>query len=191
MRRSIGLFVVCVVVLAVAGSAAPAGGPVLLVGPEVPADVTALAERTWNRFLATFPARRACLPDLRLETSRELADRGRYEPDRRVVTLRIPHTAPRLERTLVHEFAHHLEFSCPEHQQVRASFLAAQGHDPATPWLGDPAALSRPSQRWAAIPSEQWAEVVAELVLGPGTGNPTVTVSPEAGGVVAGWARGG
>lgn len=191
MRRSLALLAVAAALLVVAKSAGQAPAPALRTAAEVPADVAALAEATWARFLDAAPARRSCLEDVILETDRELAERGRYEPARQVVILRIPHTAPRLERTLVHEFAHHLEFSCTEHEDLRCAFLAAHGHAPGTPWFDESLASAPPTARWASIPSEQWAETVVELVLGPGSATPTVVIHPEAAALVDHWLRRG
>jgi hypothetical protein len=190
MRRSVSLFVALVVLLAATGGRTTPSPPALEFEAGVPSDVAALAERAWSGFLASIPARHECLGDLRLETDRDLAERGRYEPDRRVVTLRIPHTAPRLERTLMHEFAHHLEFSCPEQTRLRATFSGLQENSPDTTWFGGSTASDRPSRRWASIPSEQWAETVTEIVLGPGSADPTITVNSEAKTLVDHWMRG-
>ena len=194
MRRSGALLAAAVAFAVTAGCAPTSTLPQLVPAEEVPADVVALAEATWQRFLAAVPARHGCLPDLGLETSRELPDRGRYDPDRGVVTLRIPHTTPRLERTLVHEFAHHLEFACPDHAELRPRFLVAEGYPAGTAWLAEPdghaaAHGGSGARAWAAIPSERWAETVVELVLGPGASNPFVPIDPDALDVVRTWAR--
>jgi hypothetical protein len=189
MYRS-GVMLLAVIVLAGASGCGTRAPAALVMGESVPDDVSVLAEATWGRFLETIPARQGCMDDVRLETSRELEVRGRYEPTMRVVTLRIPHTTPRLERTLVHEFAHHLEFSCPEHHELRAPFLAAQGHPPDTAWLAGASVDAHGAGAWAAVPSEQWAEAITEFVLGERTANPSVVIRPDTAALVRDWTRG-
>jgi len=128
--------------------------------PAVPEDLRALASDTWQRFLDAFPARWGCLSDVTVtDTWGELGDRGAYDPEARLVTVRVPGTGPNLSATLVHEFAHHLEFTCPEQVQLRPRFLAAQGIPAGTPW--------RRGDTWADIPSEQFAQATIQVVLGP------------------------
>jgi hypothetical protein len=124
----------------------------------VPDDLRALASSTWERFLQAFPARWECLPDVTLHGAWRFGSRGAYDPGRRLVTVRIPGTAPNLAATMVHEFAHHLEFTCPQQRGLRARFLSAQGFPPGTPW--------RRGHRWAQIPSEQFAQATIQVVLG-------------------------
>jgi hypothetical protein len=146
------------------GLSAEPARPVAPSGPEIrftdgtPADVRALAERTWLRFLDAFPARRGCLEPVIVEGAWELADRGSYDAAAARVTLRIPGTAPNLEATLVHEFAHHLEASCPEHVRLREAFLLAHGMSTNTSWFD--------GATWSSTPSEQLAEAVTVAVLG-------------------------
>jgi hypothetical protein len=135
--------------------------PAIHFAGEVPDDVRQLASATWDRFLRAFPARLDCLPDVTLATAWTYRTRARYAPERRLVTLRIPGTAPNLAATMVHEFAHHLDFTCPD-RPLRRAFLEAQGLPARTPW--------RHGSSWAAIPAEQLAQAVIPVVLGPQSG---------------------
>jgi hypothetical protein len=123
-----------------------------------PTDLQALARTTWDRFLDAFPARVSCIGDVTVAGAWHLANRGRYDPDTRVATIRIPGPAAGLEDTLVHEFAHHLDFTCPGQRLLRPRFLEAQGLPPGSRW--------RAGKTWAQIPSEQFAEATVQLVLG-------------------------
>jgi hypothetical protein len=147
----------------------------------VPADLQALSASTWDRFTDAFAARWSCLPDVTVAAAWRLADRATYDPHRRLVTIRIPGTAPNLRATLVHEFAHHIEFTCPEQRRLRARFLAAQGLPPGTPWFG--------GATWERIPSEQFAEATVQAVVGRPS-LPRVLVSSEALSMIREWGRG-
>lgn len=147
----------------------------------VPGDLRQLATSTWGRLLDAFPARSRCLPDVTLRGAWRLATRAAYVRQKRLVTVRIPGTAPNLQATMVHEFAHHMEFTCPQQQRLRPRFLAAQGLPPGTSWLG--------GETWARIPSEQFAEATVQVVLG-GRPDPMVLVRPEALQAIRDWGRG-
>jgi hypothetical protein len=175
--------------------------PRLLVDGSVGADLEALALETWDQFLAVFWARRDCFGDVHLRAAYTLGSRAGYDPDTATVTVRVPGTAAMLQSGLIHEWAHHVEFQCEAHQELRAAFLAVQGLPADTPWRPDEAhrrpadayqhsLISEPASDWAEIPSEQYAEATIELVLG---GRPVPTqihVTREAIGVVGGWATG-
>jgi hypothetical protein len=148
----------------------------------VPDDLRVLASSTWDRFLDAFPARWGCLPDVTLRGAWRFATRAAYDPRHNLVTVRIPGTAPNLRATIVHEFAHHLEFTCLEQWRLRPPFLAAQGFPPMTPW--------RSGQAWAQIPSEQFAEAMVQVVLGAQPGG-LVVIRPEALRAIRDWCRGG
>jgi hypothetical protein len=182
MRRRTSLAMAGLIVTATALGAD--GGPVrpsLAFAGEVPADVRALASSTWDRFTAAFSSRQACLAPAVVATAWSLDDRGGYDPDGRMITLRIPGTAPNLSATLIHEFAHHLEFSCPALRSLRPSFLAAQGLDPHTPW--------RAGATWSEIPSEQFAEATVRFVLGRAPAHHLVSIADEAVAVIRAWAE--
>jgi len=156
----------------------------------VGADFEALALETWDQFLALFSARWDCFGDVRLEAAYRLDSRAGYDPDTATATVRVPGTAAMLQSGLIHEWAHHVEFQCPAHKDLRAAFVAAQGLPPDTPWRPAEAMADVAAEVWAAIPSEQYAEAVVGLVLG---GRPIPTgarVSPAALRVVEEWVRG-
>jgi hypothetical protein len=156
--------------------------PALAFADDVPADVRALAGSTWERFADAFSARWACLAPVTVATAWSLGDRAAYDPDGRLVTIRIPGTAPNLAASLVHEFAHHLEFTCPEHRSLRPSFLSAQGLDADAAW--------RSGETWSEIPSEQFAEATVRFVLGRAPAHRLVSVEDEAVVVIRAWAAG-
>lgn len=146
-----------------------------------PADLRALVVATWDRFVEAFPARRSCLAPITVQGARDLDDRASYDPRRRLVTIRIPGTAPNLRATLVHEFAHHMEFTCPEQRDVRLPFLAAQEVLPSASWFR--------GASWETTPSEQFAEAVVRVVLGPPS-HPSVLIHPGSVALLRAWGRG-
>jgi hypothetical protein len=150
---------------------------------DVPGDVRALAAATWTRFGSAFPGHRDCLRPMAFEARWRLDDRGEYEPGDHAVVLRIPGTAPNLSATMVHEFAHHLEFTCPAQRELRPAFLAAQGFATGTPWFGGPS--------WERTPSEQFAEAAVLFVLGERAAHSPVVVTPGALAAIRSWAKGG
>ena len=170
--------------------ALPAHPPRLLVGKSVGADFEALALATWDRFLWILRARQDCFGDVRLEAAYQLDSRAGYDPDTATATVRVPGTVAMLQSGLIHEWAHHVEFQCPAHQELRPAFLAAQGLPADTPWRPSGKTTDVNAEEWASIPSEQYAEAMVELVLG---GRPIPTgarVSPGAIRVLETWARG-
>lgn len=179
-RLRIVLLVLTLVV--VAGARVDDHSPRLTADRGVPRDVQVLAQRTWATFLGAFPARQSCIPDLKLLSAWTLDDRARYSPASADLLLRIPATAAQLETALVHEFAHHLEFQCPEHQGLRPGFLRAQGLAQETPWFE--------GGTWEAIPSELFAEATVEVVLGYRTIHRTLRISEEARHLISAWGHG-
>jgi len=161
VRRSVAfVLAVCVTATLVGGAASAARhpvGPVLVVADDVPNDVRALAVDTWDRFVTAFPARRQCIPPVTLRHAWAFADRAAYDPAEHAVVLRVPGTAPNLGASLVHEFAHHLEFTCDAHASLRRPFLVATGSAPNSPWFD--------GREWEEIPSERYAEAVTVYVL--------------------------
>jgi hypothetical protein len=147
-----------------------------------PDAVRALASDAWAAFLDVFPARWGCLPDVTVRGAWHLRDRGDYDPDRHLVTVRIPGTAPNLRATLTHEFAHHLDFTCPAVARLRARFLAAQGLPRTTPWFR--------GRTWAGTPSEQFAEATVRVILGRRPGHEVVTVRPATVAAIRDWGAG-
>lgn len=167
--------------LGAAADGAPTRRPTINFAVGVPEDVRRLAATTWGRFLDAFPARVACVPDVTLATAWTFRSAGRYQPARRLVTLRIPGTAPNLSATIVHEFAHHLDYSCPD-RPLRTAFLAAQGLPTDARWRDGPS--------WGAIPAEQFAQAAIQVVLGPQP-SPLVVIRPQALAAIRRWGRGG
>ena len=156
------------------------GPPSVTYGEVAPDDLRALTQSTWARFTAAFPARRSCLTPVTVTGAWELGDRARYDPDRALVTVRIPGTAPNVTASLVHEFAHHLDFTCGAHRMLRSAFLAAQDIPEHAPWFG--------GATWERTPSEHFAEAVTEYVLGPRSAGGRIFVSARALGAIRDWA---
>jgi hypothetical protein len=156
----------------------------------VGSDLAGVAQETWARFLDTFEARAGCFGDVQLRASPDLASRAGYDPDTATVTVHVPATRALLEGALIHEWAHHVEFQCPAHVELRAAFLAAQGLPADTIWRPDNAPADTPSSLWAEIPSEQCAEAAIVLVLGRRQIATAAPVSEEAVHVLANWAAG-
>lgn len=139
--------------------------PELIIDESVAVDFQALALQTWDRFLTVFWTRKDCFGDVYLRAAHTLGSRAAYDPDSATVTVRVPATAAMLQGALIHEWAHHLEFQCKEHEDLRAAFLLAQGLPRDTPWR----MVEKPelaASAWADVPSEQYAEAVIALVLG-------------------------
>jgi hypothetical protein len=172
---------VAVLLMAATTAAAVHGGPGgLRFAGDVPGDVRSLAAATWARFEAAFPGHPECLRPMALLTRWSFPDRGEYEPRTHRVVLRIPGTTPNLSATLVHEFAHHLEFTCAAQRELRPAFLAAQGFAPGTAWFGGPS--------WARTPSEQFAEAAVLFVLGERAAHSPVVVTDGALAAIRAWA---
>ncbi len=157
-----GILSLLALLLGITAGSAHRPAPRLLMDDSVAADFRALASATWSRFLLTFAARADCIGDVHLRASRTLAYRALYDPTTATVTVRVPGTPAMLQSALIHEWAHHLEYQCPAHRQLRPHFLEAQGLPPTTPWRPAGEIAAAPE----AIPSEQYAEAVVELVLG-------------------------
>jgi hypothetical protein len=174
------LFVtLAMVVVSACGGAEPS----LDIAEDTPDDLAALAGGTFAEMVAAFPGRADCLEGLTLEGAQTLDAQARYLPDTATLVVRIPATAPQLRRSLVHELAHHLEFSCDEQEAARPAFLAAQGLDERTTWFT--------AASWEETPSEQWATAVVEHVLGERDPRSGIFLEPGAVAVVADWAVAG
>jgi hypothetical protein len=189
-------FLVVAVALTVALSAgsvscsAPMDAPVLLVDESVGSDLRILAEETWTSFLAAFEARSDCFGPVTLRATRTLDSRAIYDPDNATVTVRVPGTPAMLRGALVHELAHHVEFQCKEHKDLRPAFLAALGLPGDTPWRPGIAPALMPARMWSDIPSEQYAEATIVFVLGRRQVSTGVRVTEEAVRAVGAWAAG-
>jgi hypothetical protein len=164
--------------------------PQLIIEDSVASDLAALAGDTWTQFLDVLEGRTGCFGDVRLRASRNLGDRAAYNPDTATVTVRVPGSRALLQSALIHEWAHHVEFQCQEHEELRAAFMAAQGLPPDVPWRPDLAPADIPASEWAEIPSEQYAEAMIVLVLGRRQTPTLASVKAEAVRVLAEWAEG-
>lgn len=182
LRVAIGV----VVLVAAASTAALAfdRGPARLgFDQSVPGDLRSLATETWHEFLAAHPARLSCIEPLTLSADWDLETRAEYVPASATAVVRVPGTAPNLRHQMVHEFAHHLEFTCPDQISLRPAFARAQGFPSSAPWFdGD---------SWEETISEHYAEATVELVLGRRAHHANVRISEAAREVVVEWARGG
>jgi hypothetical protein len=194
--------VVVIVVIAILASAAPPSrgqvhnllkpkpAPKLIIDASVADDFRALAVETWTEFLTVFWARSDCFGDVRLRATRTLNSRAAYDPDTATVMVRVPGTPAMLRGALIHEWAHHIEFQCEAHKDLRPAFLAAQGFPPDTLWRPDDTPANTPVSAWPDIPSEQYAEATIELVLGRRQIPTEVRVTQEAIHVIEVWAAG-
>jgi hypothetical protein len=167
-----------------------AAAPRLIPDDSVARDLAAVADGAWDRFLGVFRARAGCFGDVRLAAATDLSSRAVYDPGAATVTVRVPAPAVMLQGALLHEWAHHVEFQCRAHTELRPAFLAAQGLPASAPWRTGAGPAHTPESVWAGIPSEQYAEAVVELVLGRRQMPTTARVSPEAVRVIAAWAAG-
>ncbi len=151
---------------------------------ELPDDVARLVDETWRRFEEVFPARIDCMEPVDLMLVRDVPDGdAAYRVDQRRIEIEIPTSPARFPESLAHELGHHLESTCPEHQALRASFVAAQGLV-GEGWFG--------GDEWDRVPSEHFAESVVLLVNGERLlHDDLILLSPEAVEVVAHWGRGG
>ena len=190
--RVLAIGVVLTVTLGVAAvSCSPRNAPpALLVDESVASDFRLLAEETWTSFLVVFRARASCFGPVALQATRSLDSRALYDPDTATVTVRVPATPAVLQGALVHEFAHHVEFQCQEHEELRPAFLAALGLPASTEWRPDNGSAAAPERVRGDIPSEQYAEATVILVLGRRPVSTGVRVNDEAVRAVKVWAAG-
>ena len=155
----------------------------LVIGDSVAPDLGVLAQDTFESFVSQAPNIADCIDRPRLEAAPDLEDLAQYDPATQTIFVRVPATAPNLEASLVHEFAHHLEQACASQRSIRAEFLVAQGHPRATEWFGD--------VEWADRPSEQFAEAVVEATLERRSRNQLrLQLRPDAIRVVSDWLTG-
>jgi hypothetical protein len=156
--------------------------PALVLPDDTPRDLAALAETVFDDFVTAFPAQRDCIGRVEIRGAWELSDRARYQPDGKVIEVRIPATAPQLSTSLLHELGHHLEQACPDQLKARPQFLEALGLPADAPWP-DPGA-------YESNPSELWAEAVVRHVTGTPDGRRPLRVTATAVEVMALWAQG-
>lgn len=121
---------------------------------DLPPDVQAELDETWDRFARAFAEHRTCFGDVTVRLVRILdgAD-ARYVRADGVIEIKIPTSPRRFRESLVHELAHHVELTCPDHVRLRERL----GHDDAS-WARD--------EEWESVPAERWAEAVVQLVNG-------------------------
>ena len=156
--------------------------PELRHAESVPDDLRTLAEEAWEDFLAAVPARHDCFPAVTLEAAWELDTRAEYRPDSATLVVRVPGTPATLRSELLHEFAHHVEFTCSEHDELREDLLRAQGFPADSDWFG--------GHSWETTPSEHYAEATVELVEGRRTHQGGILLTPAAVDVVRKWGAG-
>jgi hypothetical protein len=178
---ALAALVVAAAVIAATGGRSPGR---LLMGDDVPGDLRALATEVFADFESAFPARMRCMGDVRLvPVWEEMGERARYRSGEAIIELGVPATANLLADSLVHELAHHLESTCPEHRDIRPAFLAAQGHPEGSDW--------HRGETWESTPSEQFAETVVLVVLGRRQQNVLrMRIEPEAVLLVEAWGSG-
>ena len=163
--------------------------PRLLIDASVDQDFSALIQETWVQFLLVFAPRRDCFGDVLVKADYDLADRATYDPQTATVSVRVPERGSILKGALVHEWAHHVEFQCEAHTEMRAAFIEAQGMPADTPWRSKDGTTNILSSDWASIPSEQYAETTIVVVLGE---RPVLTHAPitaEGVEVIRAWAQ--
>jgi hypothetical protein len=181
-RVGVGAAVLIGAGVAIAALAAATSGPGLRFTDATPDDLRAVASDAWQRFGDEVPACAGRLGGLTVGVAWELPDRARYEPEQALVLIRAPGTAPNLQATLLHEFAHHAERRCPPSDAFRQRFTAAAGLPVGTPWRG--------RASWDRIPSERFAEAVTTFVLGHPPPHVMVHLRPGELREVAAWAHG-
>jgi hypothetical protein len=181
-RAGIAGAIVIGAVAVVAAIAAATTGSGLRFTDATPDDLRAVASDAWQRFADATPACAGRMDGLTVGVAWELPDRARYEPERDLVLVRAPGTAPNLEATLLHEFAHHAERRCGPSHTFQRRFTAAAGLPLGTPWRG--------GERWDTIPSERFAEAVMTFVLGHPPSHVLVHLHPGELRAVAAWAHG-
>ena len=187
---AIGMVLAATLGIGAVGCSARKATPALLVDESVASDFRLLAEETWASFLVAFRARADCFGPVTLQVARSLDSRAVYDPDTATVTVRVPGTPAMLKGALVHEWAHHVEFQCPEHMEFRPVFLASLGLPASTVWRPVNGSATAPTNVYGDIPSEQYAEATVILVLGRRPVTTGVRVNDEAVRAVEAWAAG-
>lgn len=140
-------------------SAVQVPDPLLTITGEPTAEETLEIQLQFDRLLASFPAARTCLQPLTVEVvdTAEAAWGGGVSGiaafyRRSIATVFIEHGKVRDEH-LIHEFAHHLDFSCGFGSgPLGTEFLDAQGFAPSQEWAR--------GTSWRAVPAEHFAEAV-------------------------------
>lgn len=183
MRRVLILALIAAAVAAVAFVVArPEPTPELHFDSSVPDDLRAVAQEAWDGFLVAHPARLDCIGPINMSAAWELDDRAEYHPTTATLVIRVPGTAPNLTGDLTHEFAHHVEFTCQEHEELRPAFLVAQGFPTSADWFE--------AATWETTPSEHYAEATSIVVLGRRGNHDGIVISDAATITVREWASG-
>lgn len=163
--------------------------PRLIIDASVDEDFAAVIQETWVQFLFVFAARRDCFGDVLVKADYDLTDRAKYDPQTATVSVRVPERASILKGALVHEWAHHVEFQCEAHTEMRAAFIEAQGMPANTPWRLEDGTTNILSSDWASIPSEQYAETTIVVVLGERPVSTKAPITAEGMEVIRAWAQ--
>ena len=163
--------------------------PRLIIDASVDQDFAAVIQETWVQFLFVFAPRRDCFGDVLVKADYDLADRAKYDPRTATVFVRVPERASILKGALVHEWAHHVEFQCEAHTEMRAAFIEAQGLPADTPWRVEGGTTAILSSDWASIPSEQYAETTIVVVLGERPVSTKAPITAEGIEVIRVWAQ--
>ena len=164
--------------------------PQLIIDESVNDDFETVAQETWFKFNNNFEAFHTCIGKVTLKAGVDLDDRAFYNPETREVTIRVPATRAILESALIHEWAHHLEYSCDAHKALRGPFLDVSGYPSDTPWRQVNLQSDLPASEWAQIPSEQYAETVVAMVLGHRSAPTNALVTKAGIELVEKWADG-
>lgn len=165
--------------------------PQLIIDSSVKPDFAALIQETWDQFMLVFAARSNCFGDVRIKADYGMTDRAMYDPRTATITVRVPGRASKLKGALVHEWAHHVEFQCEAHTELREAFTAAQGMPTNTPWRSEGGSVNVLSSDWANIPSEQYAETTIVLVLGKRPVETNAPITEDGLTVIRTWAQRG
>jgi hypothetical protein len=167
----------------------PQTTPRLIIDASVAPDFAAVIQETWVQFLLVFGARRDCFGNVRVKADYDLSDRAMYDPQTTTVSVRVPERASILKGVLVHEWAHHVEFQCEAHTEMRAAFIEAQSMLANTPWRSESGSVHLFSSDWANIPSEQYAETTIVVVLGERPISTKAPITMEGMEVIKAWAQ--
>ena len=182
-KAVVGGAVVIGAVAALVAIAAATAGSRLRFTDATPDDLRGVASDAWQRFGEAVPACVGRLGELTVGVAWDLQDRARYEPEQALVLVRAPGTAPNLEATLLHEFAHHAERRCPPSDAFRRRYTAAAGLPAGTAW--------HRSASWDRTPSERFAEALMTYILGHPPSHVLVHLRSGELRTVEAWAHGG
>ncbi|MCB9421698.1 MAG: hypothetical protein H6667_18000 [Ardenticatenaceae bacterium] len=165
--------------------------PRLIIDTSVAPDFAVVIQETWEQFMSAFAARSDCFGDVLIKADYDMPDRAMYDPRTATITVRVPERASKLKGALVHEWAHHVEFQCEAHTELREAFIEAQGMPANTPWRSEGGSVNVLSSDWANIPSEQYAETTIVLVLGKRPVKTNAPITEDGVDVIRAWAQKG